>query len=438
MSKTYTVFYSWQSDTKDGSRKIIENALSNAKEKLKENNGISIEIDHSTLGKSGMPSIDQTILRKIDNCDIFLCDLTPVVKYEKKEGNGKIITKQVPNPNVLLELGYAMSAVGVDYIVPVAHQGTWLPTEMPFDINHHSVYCFKKDECNLTDSILAVIKHIKKNGPHRHLDEPFLYHKLFLIFAKVRERVFTKPYNPYKDAITEHSTVFFKRRMCAAFPGKRGLIEYTDQKQIRRALSKLFKAPLKFNKAIGRDSLTDPIWWFRGGSAMNIDKYKYLGNGRYLLAWDEVKISRLIAFIDSGCYYSNYVYIEFDGDRPTNLYKDYYSPDKIKELHKFLPQVTEEYAVFKPCYFFSKRITKQEEDDGYTRILGKTVKLKKRYVCRIRSLTPYNYIIAAKQSAFNNPDFDRTSGIVLDGMLDGSVTKEQMNEYMMTFPKPYI
>ena len=438
MAKIYTIFYSWQSDTKDGSRKIIENALSSAKEELKENNGISIEIDHSTLGKSGMPSIDQTILRKIDNCDIFLCDLTPVVEYEKETDTGKTIIKQVPNPNVLLELGYAMSAVGVDYIVPVALQGTWLPTEMPFDINHHSVYCFKKDECNLTCSILAVINHIKKNGPHRHLDEPFLCHKLSLIFAKVRECVFTKPYNPYKDAITEHSTVFFKRRMCAAFPGKRGLVEYTDQKQIRRALSKLFKAPLKFNKAIGRDSLTDPIWWFRGGGAMNIDKYKYLGNGRYLLAWDEVKISRLIAFIDSGRYYSNYVYIEFAGDRPTNLYKDYYSPDKIKELQKFLPQVTEEYAVFKPCCFFSKRITKQEEDDGYTRILGKTVKLKKRYECRIRSLTPYNYIIAAKQSAFNNNEFDSTSGIILDGMLDGSVTKEQMNEYMMKFPKPYI
>lgn len=67
-----------------------------------------------------------------------------------------------------------------------------------------------------------------------------------------------------------------------------------------------------------------------------------------------------------------------------------------------------------------------------------TIDLKNRYECRIRSLTPYNYIIAAKQSAFNNPEFDRTSGIVLDGMLDGSVTKEQMNEYMMKFPKPYL
>ena len=93
MSKIYNIFYSWQSDTKDGSRKIIEKALSDAKMALLENKGISIEIDHSTLGECGMPSIDQTILRKIDNCDIFLCDLTPVVKYEKEEGNGNTTNK---------------------------------------------------------------------------------------------------------------------------------------------------------------------------------------------------------------------------------------------------------------------------------------------------------------------------------------------------------
>lgn len=436
MPKTYTIFYSWQSDTRDGSRKIIEKALSVAKEELQEDNGISIEIDHSTLGKSGMPSIDQTILRKIDNCDIFLCDLTPVVKYEKKEGNGITITKQVPNPNVLLELGYAMSAVGVDYIIPVARQGKWLPAEMPFDINHHSVYCFTKDECNLAYSILAVIDHIKKHGSHRHLDKPFWYHNLSLYFEKLKDKLINQPFDPYKDAITEQSTVFFKRRICAAFPGERGLVEYKDQRQIRKALSTLFKAPLKFDKAIGYDCRTDPIWWFRGGSAMNIDKYKYLGKGRYLLALDELKIRRLIAYIDSGRYYSNYVYVEFDGDKPTNLSRDYYTPEKIKDLQKDIPQVTEEYAVFKPWWFFKKEITKQEEDDGHTMILGRIIGLKSRYECRIRSLTPYNYIIAAKQSAFNNREFDRTSGSILDGMLDGTVTKEQMNEYMMKFPKP--
>lgn len=154
MSKIYTIFYSWQSDTKDKSRKIIEEALSEAKTSLLENRGITIEIDHSTLGECGMPSIDQAILRKIDNCDIFLCDLTPVVKYEKEEGNGNTINKQVPNPNVLIELGYAMSAVGVNYIIPVAHQGKWSPNELPFDINHHAVCCFTANNCNLTEAIL--------------------------------------------------------------------------------------------------------------------------------------------------------------------------------------------------------------------------------------------------------------------------------------------
>ncbi len=436
MSKTYSIFYSWQSDTKDKSRSIIENALSIAKQELQENEGISIEIDHSTLGKSGMPSIDQTILRKIDNCDIFLCDLTPVVEYQKTESNGKNITKLVPNPNVLLELGYAMSAVGVDYIIPVAHKGKWTHIEMPFDINHHSIYAFTEKQCSLAKPIFDVVSYIKKKGSHRHLDQPFWYHKLSLIITQVKERFFTEPFDPYKDAITENSTVFFKRRLCAAFPGERGLVEYTDQKQIRKALSKLFEPPLSFKKSIGWNSMKDPIWWFRGGSAMDIDKYRYLGKGRYLLGWEELKIRRLIAYIESGRYYSNYVYIEFEGDSPTSVYSGHYSPEKIEEEHRSLDQEMDSYAIFKPCAFYRKIITTQEADDGHTKILGRIIDLKKRCEYRMRSLTPFNYIIAAKQSAFNNNTFNRTSREILDGMLDGSVSKEQLNEYMMSFPKP--
>lgn len=436
MSKSYTIFYSWQSDSKDKSRNHIQKALSIAQKTLIENYGIQIKIDQSTLGESGMPSIDQTILRKIDNCDIFLCDLTPVVSYEKQEGNGITVKKEVPNPNVLLELGYAMSAVGVNYIIPVAHQGTWLPANMPFDINHHSLYCFTKDSCDLVSRILDVVNYIKKNGSHRHLDEPFWYHKMSVWVSLIRERFFVKPFDPYKDTITEHSTVFFRKRMSAAFPGERGLVEYTDQKKIKRALSKLLENPLKFPKSIGRDCTMDPIWWFRSGSSMEIDKFRYLGDGRYLIGWDEVKIKRLIAYIDNGKYYSNYVYLEFDADEPTGVYGDYYSSDRIKQLKSNLDHVPEEYAVFKPYWFYHKKITKMEEDDGHTTIFGRTVDLKRRYECRIRTLTPYNYIIAAKQSSFNNRNFDRTSKWIMDGMLDGSISKDQLHEYMMKFPKP--
>ena len=170
--KQFNLFFSWQSeDTK--SRNTIEVALQNAVEELSDQ-GIQLIIDHSTLGESGMPTIDQTILRKIDACDIFLADITPMsINYSQTLGNGQTITKEVPNPNVLLELGYAMSALGVGYVIVVAHQGKWNPANMPFDINHHRIYTFNSSNCYLTSSILQVIEYIKKNGSHRHLDEPY-------------------------------------------------------------------------------------------------------------------------------------------------------------------------------------------------------------------------------------------------------------------------
>ena len=180
MAKTYKLFFSWQSDDNE-SRKLLEKALDSARMSLGLQ-GVKLEIDHSTLGVSGMPSIDQTILRKIDACDIFLADVTPLCNYENTLGNGLTVNKEVPNPNVLLELGYAMSALGVDYVVVVAHQGQWKPADMPFDINHRSIYSFTSKACDLTPKITAVIDCINKNGRHRHLDKPYLFQIVSSIF----------------------------------------------------------------------------------------------------------------------------------------------------------------------------------------------------------------------------------------------------------------
>ena len=434
--KSYTLFFSWQSDTKDKSSKVIEEALNVAVKELKERYGVDLKIDHSTLGEVGMSPIEQVILKKIDKCDIFLCDLTPVVDYDKLNGNGVTEKKLVPNSNVLLELGYAMSAVGVNYIIPVAHRGSWSPSNLPFDINHHSLYTFTSSNCRLVESIWEIIEYIKKNGGHRVSEEPYWYHQCKVWFSKIYERWFEEKFDPYKDTCCDSSTVFFKMRMCEAFPGERGLIEYTDRSKIHRALNKLLKKPLEFQKTLSENYSIDPIWWFRSGSSAHIDAYRYLGNGRFLIGWDEVKIRRLIAFVDSGMYYKNYVYLEYDADQPTSVNKDYYTEEKIKELQKQLKNVSEEYAIFKPCPFFSKKITKMEEDDGHTKILGRIVPLKRRTDSRIRNLTPYNVIIAAKQSPFNSRKFDSTSGRIMDGLLSGIINKEELNDYMMAFEKP--
>ena len=208
-SKKYTIFFSWQSDEKR-SRQILEAALLVAKDELEKNEGIHIEIDHSTLGETGMQYIDQVILRKIDNCDLFLADITPVCNYEQQTGNGQKVTKEVPNSNVLLELGYAMSALGVDYVIPVAHKCKWIPQNLPFDINHRTLYCFDSSNCNLADVILPYIEYIRGHGGHRHLDKPYYVYWLSRQYNKLFPPKSTKP---QKSIIYEESTVFFRRRI---------------------------------------------------------------------------------------------------------------------------------------------------------------------------------------------------------------------------------
>lgn len=430
----YTLFYSWQSDDTK-SRKAIEASLATVADYLRDYEGIELIVDQSTLGKSGMPSIDQTILRKIDDCDIFLADITPVTSYQKTEGNGQSITKEVPNPNVLLELGYAMSAVGLDYVIPVAHQGTWAAGNLPFDINHHSIYSFSAKNCDLKPLVISVIEYIKKNGRHRHQETPFWVHKLYCGMNFIKERFFTKKWDPYKNTIVEESTVFFKRRMCDAFPGDRGLVVYESAWSIYTHITKLLKSPLKFKKRLR--GTTDPIWMFRGGEALEIDKFKWLGGRRYMIGWNEVSIRRIAAFNDNGRYYGTYVYVEAEAQKPTGLYRKY-SKEELDVLKKQLRgYVDEEYAIYKPLPFFWKKVKKQEEDDGCTKILGFIKKMKLEHIeTRCRYITDYNFVIAAKGSSFNNRDFDRTSGHYFKGLLDGTVSIEQFDEYMRDFPKP--
>lgn len=427
MSCQYKVFFSWQSED-NKSRKTLEVALQNAVDALSDK-GIRLEIDHSTLGESGMPSIDQTILRKIDTCDIFLADVTPVCTYQKQSGNGMQVGKEVPNPNVLLELGYAMSALGVGYVIVAAHQGTWIPENLPFDINHRVIYSFTSSKCDLTSRILEVIEYIKNNGRHRHIDKSYLTNWIERQVERLKpSRIVLEP------IISEESTIFFRRKMAWAFPGYRGLVEFKKARDIHRHLSKLLEPPLNFKKSI--IGVKDPIWWFRAGSTLNITIYKRLGRRKFLIGWNELVIRRIVAFIDNGRYYSNYVYVEAQGEKPTGL-DNHYTPERIKEYKEDLGCVDEEYAIYKPCMFFRKRVTKQEEDDGATKILGRLVKMKRKNIeTRCRFLTDYNFIIAAKGSAFNNALFDRTSGDYFKGLLDGSISIEAFHDYMMKFPKP--
>ncbi len=147
----YIVFYSWQSDTDSKyNRNYIRNLLDSFS---KSYSPCSIEISESVGNKPGSPNIADTIIAKIDKANIFVCDLTPI-----KELNGK----QLPNPNVLFELGYAVCRLGWERIICVVNTVYGDIDKMPFDIRQNRISHYKysdkcKSELNLYDFLVTII-----------------------------------------------------------------------------------------------------------------------------------------------------------------------------------------------------------------------------------------------------------------------------------------
>jgi hypothetical protein len=132
------VFYSWQSDISSGiNRNFIEDVLEKAIKKLSADVEIQealrdedIVVDKDTKNIPGTPPIVETIFKKISKCGIFVPDLTFVGK--SKEG------RLLPNPNVLIEYGWALRELSYTRIVPVMNIafGDPTPENMPFDMRH--------------------------------------------------------------------------------------------------------------------------------------------------------------------------------------------------------------------------------------------------------------------------------------------------------------
>ncbi|MBL0439820.1 nucleotide-binding protein [Aeromonas caviae] len=106
------IFYSWQSDIPSRlNRNIIEDALNRALKAIRRDETESLEpvLDRDTSGVPGSPSISDTIFKKISSADIFVADVTIINKNSDN--------KKTPNPNVLIELGFAISQLGWDRII---------------------------------------------------------------------------------------------------------------------------------------------------------------------------------------------------------------------------------------------------------------------------------------------------------------------------------
>ncbi|HVB73109.1 MAG TPA: hypothetical protein VNE38_06085 [Ktedonobacteraceae bacterium] len=128
-TKKCLIFYSWQSDlTSAANKNFILHALESAAKALRNDDSLEIEpvIDRDTKGIAGSPDIAKTIFNKIEQAQVFVCDVSII--------NQGATTRLVPNPNVLVELGYAFRALGENRIILVMNDVYGVRESLPFDL----------------------------------------------------------------------------------------------------------------------------------------------------------------------------------------------------------------------------------------------------------------------------------------------------------------
>jgi hypothetical protein len=130
----YTVFYSWQTDTKDD-KQFIGEALDQAVQKIRSEEGVKDlpVVDTDLKNMAGIPDVATTMFQKIKKSAVFVGDLTLVGGYPSYSANGM---KKTANPNVLIEMGHAAATMGWDRIICVMNEASAYGSvgDLPVDI----------------------------------------------------------------------------------------------------------------------------------------------------------------------------------------------------------------------------------------------------------------------------------------------------------------
>lgn len=240
----------------------------------------------------------------------------------------------------------------------------------------------------------------------------------------VESDVVVDPFGNY--TISVKPSVFFDNRICTTFPGVRGATEFTNPQLAVDRLMRLLRPPTAFETAHGYGVHIDPIWWWRGCMSMQIESARRLSETRWLMDNHELEIEKLMVYRGLA-YYKQFVYVEARADSPTGLYDaDPSWIERVRVKHGF---TSEEYALF-----HDTPITRACYDDGSAEIDGEIVSLEAAQL-RVRYLTPYNFVIAPKFCAFNMHELESEAESLLNGMLQGQATAEDLVSFVEAAPR---
>ena len=224
------IFYSWQSDLDEfTNRKAINFELQAVKLQIeREYESSSFLIEEATSNLSGSPNIPEAIALKIQQCDIFIADITTI--------NGSLEgVRKVANPNVLLELGQAISIIGWDRIILLYNKkyGNF-PDDIPFDIDRHRVLDYKimdKDDRSgsgsLRKELYNAIKLIYEKNPLKifHIDDTSAEEKKRINDLNILRILLKNIYLPLFDEFIDQLPDRIDNQIFYYFEGFNGLVK---------------------------------------------------------------------------------------------------------------------------------------------------------------------------------------------------------------------
>ena len=132
-----TIFFSWQADTPNKfGRTFLKEVLEEACVDIVSDTTLDealrdgISVDSDTQGVAGQPPIAETIFKKIDATAVFVADMTFT--------GTRIDKRPTPNPNVLIEYGWALKSLTNERVICVMNTAYGEPSNdsLPFDLAH--------------------------------------------------------------------------------------------------------------------------------------------------------------------------------------------------------------------------------------------------------------------------------------------------------------
>ncbi len=159
------IFFSWQSDLpKETNTNLIKTALNKVIKEIPSHNFV---LDEATRYMSGSENIPNKIIEKVKYSDIFICDITSINSHQD-------IHRIVTNPNVVFELGYAVSILGWRRVILLFNTSLGQLSDVPFNFDRQRISKYNtddlqknKNECikNLVELISRVIVVIVDENP---------------------------------------------------------------------------------------------------------------------------------------------------------------------------------------------------------------------------------------------------------------------------------